>query len=136
MKLLIGALLLAALGAGAGAAQAAGPCGADQMVTMRVSKLTAGGTAAGFAEAVRDHKAWYASRGLKDDAFVTGPALEPRKGGMVASATQFVTFHVYGGTTEPKHDAAWDAYVAKYRANSTIASEARFCLPKGAAIGR
>ncbi len=70
---------------------------------------------------------------MKDDVFVTAPALVPEKGGMKPSASEYVTFHVYGAQ-EPKHDAAWDAYVAKYKANSTIASDTRFCLPKGAAI--
>ncbi len=117
------------------AAQAAGPCGAGQMVTMRVSKLSAAGTPAGFLDAVKDHKAWYASHGFKDDQFVTAPALVPEKGGMKPSASEYVTFHAYGDK-EPKHDAAWDAYVAKYKANSAIDSETRFCLPKGTTIGR
>ena len=117
------------------AGHAAGACGADAMVTMRVSKLSASGTPAGFLDAVKDHKAWYASHGMKDDSFVTAAVLVPQKGGMKPSASEYVTFHVYGAS-EPKHDAAWDAYVAKYKANATIASETRFCLPKGTSIGR
>ena len=117
------------------AAQAEGACGADQLVTMRVSKLSASGTPAGFLDAVKDHKAWYASHGMKDDSFVTAPALVPAKGGLKPSASEYVTFHAYGAK-EPTHDAAWDAYVVKYKANSTIDSEVRFCLPKGATIGR
>jgi hypothetical protein len=133
MKLLYAAA--AAVLLTATAAHADGACGADTMVTMRVSKLSAAGTPAGFLDAVKDHKAWYASHGLKDDAFVTAPVLVPAKGGMKPSASEYVTFHVYGAK-EPKHDAAWDAYVAKYKANATIDSETRFCLPKGATIGR
>ncbi len=132
MKLL---LVAAAAFAVTSAAHAAGACGTDQMVTMRVSKLSASGTPAGFLDAVKDHKAWYASHGMKDDSFVTAPVLTPAKGGMKPSASEYVTFHVYGAA-EPKHDAAWDAYVAKYKANATIDSETRFCLPKGASIGR
>ncbi len=116
------------------AAQAQGPCGADQMVTMRVSKLSAAGTPAGFLDAVKEHKAWYASHGFKDDVFITGPVLVSEKGGAKPSASEFVTIHVYGDK-QPTHDAAWNAYVAKYKANSTIDSETRFCLPKGATIG-
>ena len=133
MKLFLAATVL--LGSFATGAAASGPCGADQQVTMRVSKLSASGTPAGFLDAVKDHKAWYASHGFNDDSFVTGPALTPGKGGMKPSASEYVTFHNYGGK-EPKHDAAWDAYVAKYKANATIASETRFCLPKRASIGR
>ena len=129
------ALALASWGLATGAA-AAGPCGADTAVTMRVSKLSASGTPAGFLDAVKDHKAWYASHGFKDDSFVTAPVMVAAKGGMKPSASEYVTFHVYGGTKDPTHDAAWDAYVAKYKANSTIDSETRFCLPKGAVIGR
>ncbi len=120
---------------GATVAHAAGPCGADRMVTMRVSKLTAAGTPAGFLDAVKDHKAWYASHGFKDDQFVTAPALVPEKGGLKPSASEYVTFHVYGDA-EPKHDAAWDAFVAKYKANATIAGETRMCLPRGTILGR
>ncbi|MBV8972201.1 MAG: hypothetical protein JO290_07905 [Sphingomonadaceae bacterium] len=128
-------LLAVVLAAGATAAQAQGPCGDDRLMTIRVSKLTAAGTPAGFLDAVKDHKAWYAAHGFKDDQFVTAPALAPDKGGLKPSASEYVTFHLYGDAA-PKHDAAWDAYVAKYRANSTIESEVRVCLPKGATIGR
>ena len=117
------------------AAPAADACHGEQLVTMRVSRLTAGGTAAGFMDAVKDHKAWYASHGMKDDSFVTAPLLTAAKGGMKPADDSFVTFHVYGAR-EPTHDAAWDAYVAKYKANARIASEARFCLPKGTVVGR
>ena len=117
------------------AAYAAGPCGADNLVTMRVSKLSPSGTPAGFLDAVKDHKAWYAGHGFKDDVFVTTPALVPAKGGLQRSASEYVTFHFYG-VKEPVHDAAWDAYVAKYKANSKIDREARFCLSKGTTIGR
>ncbi len=106
------------------------------MVAMRVSVLTATGTPAGFMDAVKDHKAWYASHNFKDDVFTTGPALVGDRGASERSGRKFVTFHTYGGEANPKHDAAWDAYVAKYKANATIESDQRFCLPKGATIGR
>ncbi len=134
MKLYLAATA-AALAFATTAAHAAGPCGAEQMVTMRVSKLIAAGTPAGFLDAVKDHKAWYANHAMKDDGFVTAPVLVAAKGGLKPSASSYVTFHTYGAK-EPAHDAAWDAYVAKYKANSTIASETRFCLPMGAMVGR
>lgn len=49
------------------AAHADGACRADQIGSLPVSKPTAAGTPAGFLDTVRDHKAWYASHGLKDD---------------------------------------------------------------------
>lgn len=131
--ILTAAVLVVAVAASA--VHAEGACGADAMVTMRVSRLSATGTPAGFLDAVKDHKAWYASHGMTDDAFVTAPVLVPAKGGMKPSASEYVTLHVYGAK-EPKHDAAWDAYVAKYKANATIAGETRFCLPKGTSIGK
>lgn len=116
----------------AGAAQAAGPCGDGTMATFRVSKLTAAGTKAGFDEAFAAHKARYAKNGFKD-TLVAGPVLEPAKGGQRASDTQFATIHVYTDK-EPKKDDAWTAYVDKYKANSSIATEVRFCLPKGVTL--
>ena len=131
MKLFLAAALTATfMSAGVDAASV---CGTDQMMTMRVSRLSAGGTPAGFLDAVKDHKAWYVSHAMKDDSFVTAPVLVARKGGLAASANEYVTFHSYG-TTQPKHDAAWDAYVAKYKANATIVSETRFCVLKGTRI--
>ena len=129
-------LLAAAMLAAAAPALAAGPCGADAMVTMRVSVLTPKGTPAGFMDAVRDHKAWYAGHGFRDDVFATGPALVGEGNALERSSRKFVTFHTYGSEANPKHDSAWDAYVAKYKANATIESEQRFCLPRGATIGR
>jgi hypothetical protein len=110
------------------AAQAASPCGDAQMVTSRVSKLTPKGTAAGLAAALAAHKAWYAKAGLKD-MFTMGPVLVGDK----PSTSEFASLHVHGAAPG-KHDAAWDAYVAQYRANSTITSEATYCLPKGAML--
>ncbi len=126
-SILVAAALLAA-----SAGHAAGACGDGTMATFRVSKLTATGSKAGFDEAFAAHKAWYAKNGFKD-VLVSGPALEPAKGGLRASDTQFVTIHVYTDK-EPKRDDAWAAYVAKYKANSSITSETRFCLPKGVAL--
>ena len=124
IKLVLGA----ALALTAGAANAA--CSGD-LVSMRVSKLKPGGSMAGFAEAARDNAAWYASHGLKTEKFITAPVYEQSDGEPKPSVTKVMTIHVYGSATIPKHDAAWDAFVAKYKANSSIDSETRACLPKG-----
>jgi hypothetical protein len=47
-----------------------------------------------------------------------------------------LTIHVYSISAAPKRDAAWEAYVAKYRANASIDSETRTCLPKGTMVIR
>ena len=102
-----------------------------QSVTLRVSRLTANGTMAGFADAVKAQRAWYAARGYKGDSVVMATVLD---GGRV-SAREFVTIHTRIGTApDLKRDAAWGAFVAKYQANSTINGETRFCLPKGAKL--
>lgn len=98
---------------------------------MRVSKLKPGGSMAGFAEAARDNAAWYASHGMKGEKFLTAPVYEQADGEAKPSVTRVMTIHVYGGVTQPKHDAAWDAFVTKYKANASIESETRACLPKG-----
>ena len=117
-------------------AAVAAPVCDGQMVTMRVSKLKPGGTAAGFAEAVKANADWYKAKGLTNDRFVTTPAMVYYEGGMKASTDEMVTLHVQGGTKAPEHkdDTAWGAFVAKYQANSTIASETRMCLPKTAML--
>ena len=117
----------------AGAAQAA--CSGD-LVAVRVSKLKPGGSMAGLLDAAKDNAAWYASHGLKNEKFLTAPVYEQADGEPKPSVTRLMTFHVYGGTASPKHDAAWDAFVAKYKANSSIESENRVCVPKGTIGGR
>ncbi|WP_419815955.1 hypothetical protein [Glacieibacterium sp.] len=127
-------ILLATTLLGVGTAACAIPSTCDgQLVGMRVSKLKPGGSMAGFADAVRANQAWYASHGMKDDRITSAPVFETVDKTMKPSVTSIVSLHVYGaGSTETfKRDAAWDAFVAKYKANASIQSETRMCLPKG-----
>ena len=102
-----------------------------QSVTLRVSRLTPNGTLAGLADAVKAQRAWYVSHGYKSDSVVMATMLD----GSRASTREFVTIHTRtGAAPELKRDAAWEAFVATYKANSTIGSETRFCLPKGAKL--
>ncbi len=127
-------LIAIALALAAGAAHAACP---GELVQLRVSKLKAGGTMAGFAAAARDNAAWYAARGMKDERFLTAPVYERTGGGEAkVSATKVMTMRVYTTTTAPKRDAAWEAFVAKYDANATIESSTLVCLPKGTIAAR
>ncbi len=114
-------------------AASAAPACDGQLVTLRVSKLKPGGTAAGFAEAVKANADWYKAKGLISDRFVTASVMSYAGGTAKPSSDEFVTMHIVGGTKAPEHknDAGWGAFVAKYQANSTIASETRMCLPKG-----
>ena len=117
------------------AATAAPGCD-GQLVTMRVSKLKPGGTAAGFAEAVKANADWYKAKGLSNDRFVNAAVMSYAGGAAKLSADEFVTLHIVGGAKAPEHkdDAAWAAFVAKYQANSTIVSDTRVCLPKSAML--
>ena len=114
---------------------AAAPVCEGQYVTMRVSKLKPGGTMAGFAEAAKANADWYKAKGLTGNEFILAPVLVRVGNRMTASADSIATLHVNGAKTpEHKGDAGWDAFVAKYKAVSTIASETRLCLPKGATL--
>ena len=132
---LVAAALLFGLAAPVFAAPGAPACD-GQLVGMRVSKLKPGGSMAGFADAVRDNAKWYASHGLKDDRVTMAPVYESADKTYKPSVTKAMSIHVYGGAEAPKQDAAWEAFVAKYKANSTIESEVKVCLPKGATFGR
>ena len=68
---------------------------------------------------------------MKGERFVTAPVYENSGGEPKPSVTRIATLHVYGSTVAPKPDAAWDAFVAKYKANSSIESDVQLCLPKG-----
>jgi len=113
-------------------AATAAPVCDGQLVTMRVSKLKPGGSMAGLIEAFKANAAWYKAKGLTDNSFAMAPVMLPVDGTMKPSVDQLVTLHVNGvKAPEHKDDAAWAAFVDKYKANSTIASETRMCLPKG-----
>ena len=132
---LVTAALLLGLAAPVLAAPGAPACN-GQLVGLRVSKLKPGGSLAGFAEAVRDNGKWYASHGLKDDIVTMAPVYESADGTYKPSVTKAMSIHAYGGAAAPKPDAAWEAFVAKYKANSTIESDVKVCLAKGATFGR
>lgn len=128
---MIRTLLPAALLLAATAATAAPVCD-GQYVTMRVSKLKPGGSMAGFSEAAKANADWYKAKGLRDHQFAVAPVLARADGTMKPSVDRIATLHVNGATPpDRKNDAAWDAFVAKYKANSSIESETRLCLPKG-----
>ncbi len=107
-------------------------CPDGQPAVVRVSKIIPGGSMAGFMEAARDHATWYKSHGFKTVQFVA-PILvyNPATRSMMQSKTEVMTIRT-GSADVPreKQDAAWAAFVAKYRANSTISSETRACFPK------
>ena len=102
-----------------------------RMATVRVSEITATGTPAGFLAAVAAQKAWYESKGVKDEIFVSRIAVRDEKTRAQAySEKQFMTFHIRGGSGPgPAHDAGYDAFVKLFRENSDIKSEYNVCMP-------
>jgi hypothetical protein len=104
-----------------------------QITTYRVSKIKQGSSRADFDKAVALHLKWYRDHGYNDNNIVTAePAdFDPKVGRLVANPDEVITLH-FSGPTVPaaSHDAAWDAYVAAYKASSDIVTERRFCMPK------
>jgi hypothetical protein len=78
-----------------------------------------------FESAVAAHNAWY---GMHTDKTATRLArvMAPKAAGL--SEGEAVTITTYSGAPQPAHDAAYDAFTAKYRASSTLKDEARVCL--------
>ena len=109
----------------------ANACPGGQPATVRVSRIIPTGSMAGFSEAARDHAAWYKSHGIATTQFVAPVlAYNPSTKSLMQSKTDVMTVRVGAPDSTEKHDAAWAAFVAKYRSNSTIVSETRACFPK------
>jgi hypothetical protein len=117
----------------AGQAQAAELCPGGQLAVMRVSKILPKGSMAGFRDAARDHANWYRAKKLPVTQF-TVPVLvySAKAKAQVASDREIMTVRI-GSADLPRgsRDAAWDAFVAKYKANATIVRKTRTCWPKG-----
>ncbi len=136
MRLLAIALASAALfasSASAAFAAPANPCPAGQeLVTLRISTIKPTGSRAGFDEAARDHMKWYRDHGMKDNQNMVLDVMEldRHSGNISVSKTKVMTLHYR--QPDPsliQRDAAWDAFVAKYRANSDITTEELVCVP-------
>lgn len=99
---------------------------------IRISAIKPTGSRAGFEEAARDHMKWYRDHGFTQNNQVVLNAIDidPATHLPVVSKTKVVTIHYNPPrAAEVKTDAAWDAYVAKYRANSDILTEQLACVP-------
>lgn len=103
------------------------PCpSGTQFATIRRNAIKPGKIAE-FERAVVDHTAWYARKG---SATVTRIAriVNPRGSASALSASEVVTITKYGGK-QPERDAGYAAFIARYKASSTIKDEMRVCLP-------
>lgn len=127
---MLGAAALLALPALAHADDA---CPSGDYTVIRNSQIKPTGSVAGFAKAIADHKAWYKSHGYPNDAFYWGQVMkmDPATHQPKAVAGEYVTVHAASSDVpKEKHDAAWDAYVAEYAANSTITATTVLCMQK------
>ncbi|HEV3333504.1 MAG TPA: hypothetical protein VG096_21115 [Bryobacteraceae bacterium] len=131
------ALLLAALAVFAVslafAQNAPPPCDGD-LALVRVLTIKPG-RMQGFLAAVAAHKAWYRNHGYKDNIIVASRVIEANEhtGAMKYSDSEVVSYHVRppsAAQTEPKRDAAWDAYVKQYRDTSEVKAQYMTCMPK------
>lgn len=114
------------------AATAADLCPNGDIAKIRLSKVTPTGSMAGIEKAVADHAKWYADHGFTEDRIIIAPVLvyDAANKTMRVAADQVMTLHMHSHEVpKDKHDAAWDAYVAEYKANSDVASETVVCLP-------
>jgi hypothetical protein len=124
------AALVAVILPGAVAAQSAAPaaCKTGELTRVRLSKIKPGGTMAGFNQAVAAHIAWYKAHGFKMTQRVA-PVLVTANGKQQVSRDEVMTFSAGDNVPRDKHDGGWDAFVAKYRANSTVEKETIVCMP-------
>lgn len=98
--------------------------------TVRISTIKPGKLDI-FMQAVAEHKAWYRSHGVKDNVIAPARIIERQEGGPGKySDTEVMTFHIHPPTGRTERDAAYDAFVQKYRDSSDLKSEYRVCLPK------
>jgi len=109
-------------------ARASAVCAQGELSRIRVSKIKPGGTMAGFREAVAAHTRWYQSHGYRINQRIA-PVIVSANGKMQLSPDEVLTLATSADVPRDKHDAGWDAFVAKYRANSTIERETIACLP-------
>lgn len=130
IRLAAAAALLAGTAAPA-FAQGSASCPIANRTQIRISELIKGGTAEGFGEAVAAHKKWYADHGYTGDSFSWGrvAAWDPAQKKVVTSPNRLLTIHLHSSDVpDAKHDAGWDAFVAKYKANSRIVSTTLSCV--------
>ena len=121
--------LLGTVAAGAASAQAFPPCdGKFEIVrtdTINPGKLEE------FKQAVRDNQAWYKAHGMKDRVLLGQVVNMQGQNGSAAYATDTaLTIHtdIDPNGPSPEHDAAYGAYVAKYKDSTVLKSTTMLCV--------
>lgn len=110
------------------AAESPLPCSTSVNI-VRVSEIKPG-MMSQFMEAVEAQKAWYKNAGLPDVIDVMRVMeQDPSTKAWKISETTVITTHVMPARSgQTKHDAAWDAFVAKFGASSTIKNAYMTCM--------
>lgn len=133
MRTLFAVAALAVCQISSALAQSMPACDGDVTI-VRVSAIKPGALQT-FMAAVAAHKAWYRDHGFKDNVIVASRVIlsDEKTHTSKYSDAEVVTYHLRPpgpAQTQPKHDAAWDAYVKQYRESSDIKSEYVTCMPK------
>ena len=131
----------------------ASTCSQGQLTRIRLSKIKPNGSMAGFRDAVAAHTRWYKAHGYRMEqriapvvTFASGRTESngARAGygrkrtyrqvnasaGSGGSSQEVMTFVTSDDVPREKHDAGWNAFVAKYRANSQMERETIVCMPR------
>ena len=105
----------------------AAACSQGELTRIRLSKIKPGGSLAGFRDAVAAHTRWFKAHGYRIEQRIA-PVVTFAKGKAAAAAQEVMTFATSDDVPRDKHDAGWQAFVAKYRANSDIERETIVCM--------
>lgn len=118
------------LGSGAVAATPPDLCKGGQVSVLRISKLKSGDAKAQFDKAEKSQVAWYRSHGFSKNRVLVGAVMVQDKTTKewTVSPSEIVSLHTDAPGPAAKHDAAYDAFVADYRAASDITTEMLVCL--------
>lgn len=105
-------------------------CSQGELTRIRLSKIKPGGSIAGFRDAVAAHTRWYKAHGYRIQQRIA-PVVSFGNAKRGTSEAEVMTFATSDDVPREKRDAAWNAFVAKYRANSDIERETIVCMPAG-----
>ena len=106
-------------------------CKGGQIVVVRLNTLTPSGTQAGFEKAIADQEAWYRSHGFTANRLITRPVIvqDPKTKDWTVSKGEFLSLHLNPPPISAvKADAAFQAFVQAFRANSQLVADKTVCL--------
>ncbi len=110
-------------------------CANGSVAVLRVNSIKPASSRASFEQAVNEHMKWYRDHGFKENDMEIVDVLTFDRASQTSgiATSQVMTIHRNppgADKTLALRDAAWQAYVAAYRASSSIVSENTVCMPK------